>query len=63
VKFSTWMLGETGRMFALWHAFKRGHVDRQTLVRKSIIIRGRMSRCLQLYGASSDCDVARKGRK
>jgi transposase len=62
VKFSTWMLGETGRMLALWHAFKRGRVDRQTLVRKSIIIRGRMSRCLQLYCASSDRDVAKAAK-
>jgi transposase len=59
VKFSTWMLWETGRMFALWHAFKRGHVNRQTLVRKSIIIRSRMSRCLKLYATSSDPDVAK----
>ncbi len=28
VRFSKWMLSETGRMFALWHAFKRGHLDR-----------------------------------
>jgi transposase len=62
VKFSTWMLGETGRMFALWYAFKREHVDRQTLVRKSIIIRGRMSRCLKLYCASSDRDVAKAAK-
>jgi transposase len=62
VKFSTWMLWETGRMFALWHAFKRGHVNRQTLVRKSTIIRSRMSRCLKLYGTSSDKDVAKAAR-
>jgi transposase len=62
VKFSTWMLWETGRMFALWHVFKRGHVDRHTLVRKSVIIRSRMSRCLQLYCASSDRDVAKTAK-
>jgi transposase len=49
-------------MFALWHAFKRGHVDRQTLVRKSIIIRCRLRRCLQLYCASSDRDVAKAAK-
>jgi transposase len=59
VRFSKWMLSETGRMFALWHAFKDGDLDRQTLVRKSVPIRSRMSRCLQLYRTSSDPDVAK----
>jgi len=62
VKFSKWMLSETGRMFALWHAFKRGDLERRTLVLKSVPIRSRMSRCLQLYSASSDADV-RKAAK
>jgi len=62
VKFSTWMLSETGRMFALWHAFKDGHLDRQTLVRKSVPIRSRMSRCLQQYCASSDYDVSKSAK-
>jgi transposase len=62
VKFSTWMLWEIGRMFALWHAFQREQVDRNTLVRKSNIIRGRMCRCLKLYCASSDRDVARAAK-
>lgn len=62
VKFSTWMLWETGRLFALWHAFRRGHVDRHTLVRKSVIIRGRMSRCLKLYASSSDPDVVKTAK-
>lgn len=62
VKFSTWMLWEAGRMFALWHAFKRGHVDRHTLVRKSVIIRSRMSRCLQLYCTTADPDVAKTAK-
>jgi transposase len=39
VKFSKWMLSETGRMFTLWHAFKNGHLDRETLVRRSVPIR------------------------
>lgn len=62
VKFSKWMLSETGRMFALWHAFKQGHLDRETLVRKSVPIRARMNKCLQQYVESSDYDV-RKASK
>jgi transposase len=62
VKFSKWMLSETGRMFGLWHAFKDGHLDRETLVRKSVPIRSRMSKCLQQYRTSSDSDV-RKAAK
>lgn len=62
VKFSKWMLSETGRMFALWHAFKRGDIDRKTLVLKSIPVRARMHKCLQQYVQSSDYDV-RKAAK
>jgi transposase len=62
VRFSKWMLSETGRMFALWHAFKDGHLDRQTLVRKSVPIRSRISRCLQLHCTNSDFDVAKAAR-
>ncbi|MFH1114920.1 MAG: IS66 family transposase, partial [Pseudomonadota bacterium] len=62
VRFSKWMLAETGRMFALWHAFKDGHLDRETLVRKSVPIRSRMSKCLQLYCSSSDPDVAKAAK-
>lgn len=62
VKFSKWMLAETGRMFALWHAFKGGHLDRETLIRKSVPIRSRMSKCLQLYCCSSDPDVAKAAK-
>lgn len=62
VKFSKWMLSEAGRMFALWHAFKNGHVDRDTLVRKSVPIRSRMSKCLQQYCTCSDHEV-RKAAK
>jgi transposase len=62
VRFSMWMLAETGRMFALWHAFKDGHLDRETLVRKSVPIRSRMSKCLQHYCSSYDRDV-RKAAK
>ena len=62
VRFSKWMLSETGRMFALWHAFKDGHLDRQTLVRKSVPIRSRISRCLQMYCTSSDFDVAKTAK-
>ena len=62
VRFSKWMLSETGRMFALWHAFKHGHLDRQTLVRKSVPIRSRISRCLQMHCTSSDLDVAKTAR-
>jgi transposase len=62
VRFSRWMLSETGRMFALWHAFKDGHLDRQTLVRKSVPIRSRISRCLQMHCTHSDCDVAKTAR-
>ena len=62
VRFSKWMLSETGRMFALWHAFKDGHLDRQILVQKSVPIRSRMSRCLQLYSNSSDYHVAKAAK-
>jgi transposase len=57
VRFSTWMLSETGRMFALWHAFKCGDLDGQTLVLKSVPVRARMNKCLQQYVQSSDYDV------
>ncbi len=59
VRFSKWMLSETGRMFALWHAFKRGDVDRQTLVLKSVPVRARMHRCLQQHAQSRDYDVSK----
>jgi transposase len=62
VRFSKWMLSETGRMFALWHAFKAGYLDRETLVRKSVPIRSRMSKCLQMYRTSSDPDVAKAAK-
>jgi hypothetical protein len=57
VKFSKLALAETGRMFALWHAFRRGIVDRKTLVRKSVPIRARIRKYLSLYAHSSDHDV------
>jgi len=57
VKFSKWMLKEIGRMFALWHAFRDEQLDRQVLVRKSVPIRARMNRCLQIYLHSSDHEV------
>jgi transposase len=59
VKFSKWMLSETGRMFALWHAFKRGDLDRKTLVLKSVPMRARMHKCLQQHVHSSDYDVCK----
>jgi transposase len=59
VRFSKWMLCETGRMFALWHGFRRGDLDRQTLVLKSVPIRARMHKCLHHYEHSSDCDVSK----
>ncbi len=62
VKYSKWMLSETGRMFALWHAYKRGHLDRKTLVQKSVPIRARMHKCLQHYVQSSDCDVSKAAK-
>ena len=62
VKFSKWMLSETGRMFALWHAFKQGHLDRKTLVLKSVPIRARMNKCLQQYVQSSDYDVRKSAK-
>jgi transposase len=62
VKFAKWMLAEIGRMFALWHAFKDGHLDRQTLVRKSVPLRARINRCLQTYELSFDPEVARTAR-
>ena len=62
VRFSKLMLAEIGRMFALWHAFKKGHLDRQTLVKKSLPIRARMKKCLNLHSSSSDYHV-RKAAK
>src|SRR5208283_1238847 len=62
VRFSKWMLSEAGRMLTLWHAFKKGHLDRPTLVRKSVPIRSRMSKCLQLYSTSSDPYVAKAAK-
>lgn len=49
-------------MFALWHAFKNGQLDRRTLVLKSVPIRSRMSRCLQQYAASCDYDVRKTAK-
>ena len=57
VVFSRWMLTEIGRMFGLWHAFRRGHLERETLVRRSVPIRASMKRCLTLYAESPDLDV------
>ncbi len=62
VNFSKNLLGETGRMFEIWHAFKDGHLDRETLVLKSVPIRARMSKCLQQYRHSSDYDVKRASK-
>jgi transposase len=62
VKFSKWMLSETGLMFALWHAFRRGDLDRQTLVLKSVPVRARMHKCLQQYVQSSDYDVKKAAK-
>ena len=62
VKFAKWMLAEIGRMFALWHEFKRDHLDRQTLVLKSVPIKARMNKCLQHYVGSPDCDVKRRAK-
>lgn len=62
VNFSKWMLSETGRMFAIWHAFRCGDLDRQTLIMKSVPIRARMNRCLQMYLLSSDYDVRKMAK-
>jgi len=62
VKFSRWMLSEVGRMFALFNAFRSEHLDRKTLVLKSVPLRARMSNCLQMYELSKDPDVARMAR-
>lgn len=62
VHFSKWMLTETGRMFALWHAFKQGHLERKTLVLQSVPIRARMHKCLQQYVQSSDYDVKKASK-
>jgi transposase len=62
VKFSRWTLSEIGRMFALFNAFRSEHLDRKTLVLKSVPLRARMSNCLQTYELSPDHDVARMAR-
>ncbi len=60
--FSKQLLAETGLMFSLWHAFRREHVDRDTLVVKSVPVRARMHRCLQRYLPSSDHDVGKAAK-
>lgn len=60
--FSKSMLSETGRMFALWHAFRRGQLDRKTLVLKSAPVKARMGKCLRRYAQSEDYYV-RKASK
>jgi transposase len=62
VKYSRWMLSETGRMFGLFNAFRNERLDRKTLILKSLPLRARMNRCLTTYRASSDSDVARNAR-
>ncbi len=62
IRFSKWMLSETGRMFALWHAFKHGDLDRQALVLKSVPIRARMHKCLQQYAECPDYDVTKASK-
>jgi len=62
VKFAKWMLAEAGRMFGVWHAFKRDQIDRETLVRKTVPIRARMAHCLQQYTHSQDREVAKTAK-
>jgi transposase len=62
VRFSRWMLREIGRMFGLLNAYREKHLDRGTLVLKTLPLRARMSHCLQTYELSSDPDVARMAR-
>jgi len=57
VRFSKWMLKEIGRIFGVWHAFRDEQLDRRTLVRKSVPIRARMNKCLQIYEHSADHEV------
>jgi transposase len=61
-RFAKWMLTEIGRMFGLWHACKKGPLDRRTLVRKSVRIRARMNRYLNTYAASADEDASRQAK-
>ena len=62
VRFSRWILREIGRMFGLFHAWRDDHLNRESLVLKSVPIRARMSNCLQTYELSRDGDVARMCR-
>jgi transposase len=62
VRFSKWMLAEIGRLFALWHAFQGSDMETQTLIQKSVPLRSRMSRCLQLHCTNSDFDVAKMAK-
>jgi transposase len=62
VRFSKWMLSEIGRLFGLWHAFQGSDIDRQSLIKKSVPMRSRMSRCLQLHCAGSDRDAAKMAK-
>jgi len=57
VQFSKWTLKEIGRMFGFWHAFGDEQSDRKTLVLKTVPVRARMKRCLQIHEHSSDREV------
>jgi transposase len=62
VRFSKWMLAETGRMFGVWNAFLQDRIDRETLVRKTVPIRARMAHCLRQYMQSKDREVAKTAK-
>lgn len=57
VQFSKWALKEIGRMFGFWYALRDEQLDRKSLVHKSVPIRARLNRCLQIYQHSSDREV------
>jgi hypothetical protein len=54
VTFSRWILLEVGRMFGLFHESRSGHLDRKTLVLKSVPLRVQIGNCPQTYELSPD---------
>jgi transposase len=49
-----WGLAEIERLFALWHRFRAGEVDRQELRRRLIPLQARLGRLLRRGEASPD---------
>lgn len=53
-----WGLAEIARMFALWHRFRNGEIDRQELLRQMVPLKARMGRLLRRGEDSPDYKAA-----